>query len=159
MKAALLAFVALTLSSAIALACGGSLDTIHHDHRTTAKICIEPTWHGLLSGTAEGTARAFLASRHDHFGLSGDLAEIELSNERESLTARHVTFQQMLKGLPIEGAEVIVSIAKQDGRIMRTFNNIFPWSPPNSRAARIHFSFSSAVVKYVLILLTSILEK
>ena len=126
MKAALLAFVALTLSSAIALACGGPLDTIHRDHRTTAKICIEPTWHGLLSGTAEGTARAFLASRHDHFGLSGDLAEIELSNERESLTARHVTFQQMLKGLPIEGAEVIVTIAKQDGRVMRTFNNIYP---------------------------------
>ena len=126
MKAVLIALLALTLSAATALACGGPLDTVHDDHRSTAKICINPQWDGLSAATPEGTARGFLEKRFARFGLSSDLSEIEFAFGRESLTAHHFTFQQRLNGLPVVGGEVIVSVAKRDGRVMRVFNNFYP---------------------------------
>jgi len=80
----------------------------------------------LPGATPEGTARGFLEKRFDHFGLSVDRSEIELAFERESLTAHHFTFQQVLNGLPVVGGEITVSIAKRDGRVLRVFNNIYP---------------------------------
>jgi len=126
MKTALLVLLGLTLSSAVAFACGGPLDTFHDDHRSTAKICFEPYWDGAPAATGEATARSFLAKRFDHFGLSSELSEIEFVGQRESLLATHYTFQQRLNGLLVVGGEVIVSIAKKDGSVLRAFNNIYP---------------------------------
>jgi subtilisin-like proprotein convertase family protein len=126
MKTALLVLLGLTLSSAVAFACGGPLDIVHTDHRSTAKICIEPHWDGVASATDEATVQNFLAKRFDHFGLSSDRSEIVFVGERESLIAHHFTYQQQLNGLSVDGGEIIVSIAKKDGRVLRAFNNIYP---------------------------------
>lgn len=113
-----------TLASAANL--DGQLDTRHQDHRSTLKIAIEPQWHDFTGATPEGAARAFLADRAGDFGLPADLGNLVVTDVRESLIARHITFQQMLAGVPVEGAEVIVSIAKGDGHVLRAFNNSYP---------------------------------
>jgi subtilisin-like proprotein convertase family protein len=104
----------------------GQLDTRHQDHRSTLKLAIEPQWSAIGGTTPEGAARAFLAARADDFGLTPDLGNLVLTGERESLIARHFTFQQMLAGVPVDGAEVIVSVAKGDGHILRAYNNSYP---------------------------------
>ena len=126
MKSTLIVLLALTLYAAGALACGGPMDTVHLDHRTTAKICISPEWDGTPASTMEGTVQRFLEKRFDHFGLSSDRSEIVLVGEMESLIAHHFTYQEMINGLPVHGGELIVSIAKRDGQVLRTFNNIYP---------------------------------
>jgi subtilisin-like proprotein convertase family protein len=126
MKFTLFIVVALMLSAASALACGGPMDTVHQDHRGTAKICINPVWDGTPAATMEGTVQNFLATRHDHFGLSSELGEIVLVGQKESLIAHHFTYQEQINGLPVHGGEIVVSIAKRDGRVLRTFNNIYP---------------------------------
>ena len=126
MKSTVFVLLALTLYSAGALACGGPMDTVHDDHRGTAKLCFNPQWDGTPAVTMEGTVQSFLAKRYDHFGLSSDLSEIVLVGEKESLVAHHFTYQEQINGIPVHGGELIVTIAKRDGRILRTFNNIYP---------------------------------
>jgi subtilisin-like proprotein convertase family protein len=126
MKTTLLVLVALTLFSASAMACGGPMDTIHDDHRGTAKLCFYPQWDGTPAATMEGTVQSFLAKRYSHFGLSSELSEIVLVGEKESLVAHHFTYQERINGIPVHGGELIVSIAKRDGQVLRTFNNIYP---------------------------------
>ncbi len=106
----------------------GQLDTRHMDHRSTPKLTVEPQWPAIGGTTPEGAARAFLAAKAADFGLPADLANLVLTGERESLVARHFTFQQMLAGVPVDGAEVVVSVAKGDGRVMRAYNNSYPVS-------------------------------
>jgi len=118
--------VALGAAASAATVQGVPLDTRHQDHRQTLKIAIEPEWPAILGLTPEGSARAFLAARAADFGLPVDLANLQLVGERESLLARHFTFQQMLAGVPVDHAEVIVSVAKRDGRVLRAFNNSYP---------------------------------
>ncbi len=120
--------VALGVSANAAPSDDGQLDTRHVDHRSTLKVTIEPQWPAIVGTTPEGAARAFLEARAADFGLPADLANLALTDERESLTARHFTFQQMLAGLPVDRAEVIVSVAKGDGHILRAYNNTYPVS-------------------------------
>ncbi len=117
---------AILLLGLTAMATAGQLDTRHLDHRTTAKLLIQPEWDAIQGLSPEGTAHAFLETRGDAFGLPADLGNLVLAGERESLLARHFTFQQMLNGVPVDHAEVIVSVSKEDGRVIRSFNNSYP---------------------------------
>jgi len=114
------------LTAATALAGGFPDETHHTDHRTFAKIQFEPAWDSFQGGTPEGTARAYLENRAGRDGLPEDPSSFELVGSRESLLAHHVTFQQMIDGIPVQGGEIIVSVAKRDGRVLRTFNNRYP---------------------------------
>jgi subtilisin-like proprotein convertase family protein len=122
----LLTTLCLGLTAGIALAGAGSLDTQHLDHRTTAKLTIEPEWSAPAGLTPESTARAFLADQAARFELRADLGDLDLVRERESLLARHYRFQQRINGIPVQGGQVIVSIAKRDGRVLKMYNNYFP---------------------------------
>ena len=102
------------------------LDTRHDDHRSTFKLDFEPEWQAILGTSPEGTAQAFIEARGADLGLSSDPADLQLVGERESLLARHFTFQQLIHGIPVDGAQVIVSVAKRDGRVSRVFNNSYP---------------------------------
>ncbi|HOX24714.1 MAG TPA: proprotein convertase P-domain-containing protein [Candidatus Krumholzibacteria bacterium] len=130
------ALFALAAGAGAALAVDVPLDTRHQDHRTTFKIVVDPEWPAILGTTTEGTARAFLEARAADFGLPADLANLTLAGERESLLARHVRFQQMLGGIPVDKAEAIVSIAKRDGRVLRAFNNTYPVADEDAALAQ-----------------------
>jgi subtilisin-like proprotein convertase family protein len=118
--------VAFGVAASAAPSYDGQLDTRHQDHRSSLKIAIEPQWPAIGGTTPEGAARAFLEARAADFALPGDLANLVLTNERESLIARHFTFQQMLAGVPVDHAEIMVSVAKGDGHILRVFNDTYP---------------------------------
>jgi subtilisin-like proprotein convertase family protein len=124
----LVALVSLGVSASAAPGPDGQLDTRHEDHRSTLKIVIEPQWSSIVGTTHEGAARAFLTARAADFGLPADLSNLVLTDVQESLIAQHFTFQQMLAGVPVDRAEVMVSVAKGDGHILRAFNNSYPVS-------------------------------
>ncbi len=125
MKSALLVSLALLLPL-MAAASGASLDTYHQDHRTAPKLVVAPQFEAARGLTAESTARDFLQSRAVQFQLPADLGNLELVDVRESLLGKHVRFQQLLNGLPVRGGEVIVSVAKDGGRVLRAYNNTYP---------------------------------
>ena len=113
---------------AAALAADALPDTRHDDWRGTPRLQVEPAWSrpGDLAG--EALARAFLADRVASFRLAPDLADLELARVQESLLGTHYHFAQRLAGLAVEHGEVIVSIAKADGRVYQSYNNYYPLS-------------------------------
>ncbi len=126
MKLKVLVIGLLATGAFAASAASLATDTYHTDYRETAKVQFDPAWHAVAGATAQGTAEAFLQDQATRYALPSDLGNLMPSGERESLLARHVTFQQMLNGLPVEGAEFIVSVSKRDGHVMRIFNNTYP---------------------------------
>ncbi|MEZ4388922.1 MAG: proprotein convertase P-domain-containing protein [Candidatus Krumholzibacteriia bacterium] len=128
MKSALLVSLALLLPLAAA-ASGASLDTYHQDHRTSPKLVMAPEFEAARGLTPESTARDFLQSRAAQFQLPADLSNLELIEVRESLLGKHLRFQQVLNGLPVRGGQVIVSVAKDGGRVLRAYNNTYPVGP------------------------------
>ena len=55
------------------------------------------------------------------FGLPNSLNNLVQTRVQESLTATHTTYQQVLRGLPVDRAEIIVSIGK-NGQLLKIFN-------------------------------------
>lgn len=126
MRSALLVTLTLILTFAAA-AQAGSLDTYHTDHRSAPKLLVAPSWTAPASGLSpEGTARAFLADRAGVFGLSADLSGLELVETKQSLLGQHLRFRQVINGIPVETGEIVVSVDRKDGRIMKAYNNIYP---------------------------------
>ena len=118
---------ALLLSTSVAFAAQPVvLDTRHLDHRDTPKLQMTPAWNAPSGVTGEALARAFVTSRAESFGIAPDAEALRLSRIQESLLGTHYVFQQTIGGIDVEGAEVIVSVAKRDGRVYRAFNNYFP---------------------------------
>ncbi len=123
----LLAALALSVIAATAaLAAPGQLDTQHQDHRQTTKLTVLPDWPAPAGLTAGSTAREFLRDRAARFGLDPSLADLELVDVRESLLARHVHFQQRLNGLEVRGGEILVSVDRTDGRVLKAYSTYFP---------------------------------
>ena len=75
----------------------------------------------VFSKTAATSAQDVLRQNAARFGLPASLNNLELTKVQESLTGKHYTYQQMLRGLPVEGAEIIVSIGK-NGQLQKIFN-------------------------------------
>lgn len=99
----------------------------HNDYRHTVKMVLEPAQANSKSGLRdEALAREFLRQHAEQFGLPTNLANLQLAKTRQSLTATHYHFQQMLNGVPVLHGEAIVSIGKKDGRVIRSYNNTYP---------------------------------
>ena len=95
----------------------------HTDHRQTPRLMIKPEAITLETGAA---VRAYLASRHAAFGLPADLANLRLARTQTSLLGTHYHFAQFLNDIPVEHAEIVVSVSARDRKVMRIFNNTFP---------------------------------
>ncbi len=104
-------------------------DTRHDDGRGTPRAQFEPMWQGQGQGSGavgESLAREFLSVRAADYQIAPDLSNLRFTRAQESLLGEHYRFQQVLGGYDVEGAEIIVSIAKSDGRIYRVYNNTYP---------------------------------
>ena len=66
-----------------------------------------------------------MAAHSELFQFPARPDELRLKTTRQSLLGTHVTFQQIIDGIPLDGAEFIVSVAN-NGRILRVFNNTYP---------------------------------
>ena len=75
----------------------------------------------LFAGTSVASADAALRQNAAQFGLPASLNNLTLVKVRESLTGKHYHYQQMLRGLPVDRAEIIVSIGK-NGALLKIFN-------------------------------------
>lgn len=125
-------FIALALLGALllapALGRGASAlpDTRHEDWRGTPRLQCEPVWAAPAGLGGVELARAFLAERAAAYGLQPDQADLALVRVQESLLGTHYHFAQTLAELPVAHGEVIVSIAKADGRVYQAYNNYYP---------------------------------
>ena len=81
----------------------------------------------LFSGVKAGTAQEVLRNHAQRFGLPASLDNLVLIKTQESLLGKHYTYQQMLRGLPVDQAEIIVSIG-HDGQLLKIFNETKPVS-------------------------------
>ncbi|MGO4377902.1 pre-peptidase C-terminal domain-containing protein [Pseudoduganella sp. RAF19] len=75
----------------------------------------------FFSGTKAVSAEQVLHDNAERFGLPADLKNLVLTRVTESLTGKHYYYQQMLRGLPVDRAEIVVSIGK-DGSLQKIFN-------------------------------------
>ncbi len=88
-----------------------------------------PAWSGtqvvdnltFFSSTLARSPEQVLRNNASRFGLAASLDNLVQTKVQESLTATHYTYQQMLHGLPVDRAEIIVSIGKS-GQLLRVFN-------------------------------------
>ncbi|HSP55341.1 MAG TPA: M36 family metallopeptidase, partial [Dehalococcoidia bacterium] len=72
--------------------------------------------------TVVGRASAYLSRNAGAMGLRADLADLQVYDSRESLTADHIRYQQTLNGVPVFGATLTVNLPK-DGKAQATTLN------------------------------------
>ncbi|MDQ3232162.1 MAG: proprotein convertase P-domain-containing protein, partial [Pseudobdellovibrionaceae bacterium] len=101
--------------------------TYHRDQRQTVKYQIFPNMPvSLAANDPVSTAWSYLRAQSADFGLTPDLYGITLQKQQESLIGWHLRFSQTQNGVPIEGAEIIISVAKADNRIYTVYSTVQP---------------------------------
>lgn len=120
------AIVLTTLSMAVpAMAATGPTNQYHLDHRGTPKLVFTPEFVARGVTDPEAIAQRYVAAERELYKLPADADELRLESVRQSLLGTHVRYQQYLNGIPVEGAEFIVSVAK-DGSILKVYNTTYP---------------------------------
>ncbi len=146
------------LAMAVAVAVSGNVVATeqvryHRDHRDTAKLVLVSPEHGpaakqqKAAAVSEVTARSYLKNQAKRFGVPADLNGLTLSKTRESLTAVHYHYQQYVGDVPVLRGEVIVSLNKQNGAVMRAFNNFYPTSSLSKKNATAKLDQQQALSK------------
>lgn len=82
----------------------------------------------VYSNTLARSPEQVLRANAERFGLPAKLDNLVQTRVQESLTGTHYTYQQMLRGLPVDKAEIIVSIGK-NGQLQKIFNETRHISP------------------------------
>ncbi|MEN9867554.1 MAG: hypothetical protein RL748_3144, partial [Pseudomonadota bacterium] len=106
------------LASAIALSFSGS--SLAADGYTVENLTV-------FNATKAGSAQQVLGDNAARLGLNPALNNLVLKEVKESLLGKHYHYQQMLYGMPVEHAEVIVSIG-HNGQLIKIFNEHKPIS-------------------------------
>ncbi len=75
----------------------------------------------VFTNTKASSAQEVLRLNAAHFGLPANLENLTLTRVQESLTGKHYVYQQMLRGLPVDRSEIIVSLGKK-GELLKIFN-------------------------------------
>lgn len=75
----------------------------------------------VFSATKAASADSVLRDNAARFGLPANLNNLVLTSVQESLTGKHYHYQQMLRGLPVDRAEIVVSISR-NGDLQKIFN-------------------------------------
>ena len=75
----------------------------------------------FFSGYKSNNPQDVLRQHAASFGLPSDLSNLVLSRVQDSLTGKHYYYQQMLRGYPVDRAEIIISISKT-GEVQKIYN-------------------------------------
>ncbi len=108
-------------------------DTYHQDHRKTPKLQLNPVTPDARGLSDEALARVYLQDNAAMYGLVANADELKLLEAKQSLLGTHLRFQQQIDGVDVLDGQIVVSIAKHDGRIYRVSNNIYPAKPELQR--------------------------
>ena len=95
--------------------------TRHADFRQTPKLEFPDAAAGQTKSAEE-----FLQRQSARFQIPADLSNLELVGVRQSLVGSHARYRQRLNGLPVEGAEIVVSRRRSDGSVYQVYNNTYP---------------------------------
>lgn len=82
----------------------------------------------VYTNTRAGSPQDVLRQNAARFGLPHSLNNLVQTKVQESLTGKHYTYQQMLRGVPVDRAEIIVSIG-HDGKLLKIYNETKHISP------------------------------
>lgn len=99
--------------------------TLHKDNRSTTKLLV-PSLQATTGKTGKALADEFINTHRAEFSLSPDISPLELYSTRESLLGTHYRYRQMLNGIPVQGAEVVVSVRHKNDQVYQAFNNSYP---------------------------------
>ncbi|MCB1045125.1 MAG: PepSY domain-containing protein [Acidobacteria bacterium] len=77
-------------------------------------------------------ARNYLESHAKLYGLQPALENLELTQVKQSLLGNHYHFSQNHRGVPVYGAEIVVSV-RHDGRVYQVYNNTHPLTDANKQ--------------------------
>lgn len=131
---ALLATTIAMITSGTALA---EQTTFHQDsHRHTAKLILEPT----VANTGdmnESLARGYIEQQYRQFGLN-NVKNLKLVSSRKSLLGAHYRFAQYLAGVPVDKAEVVVTVGNDGHTITKVYNSAHQVSPLQARRGLIN---------------------
>lgn len=94
------------------------------DYRNSSKLDFKPRQMGETSLTGVALARMFLAQNIKPYGLESNFNDLRFTKVQPSLLAKHYYFQQYIGDIPVDKAEIIVSVSKQN-KIAKVFNNTF----------------------------------
>ena len=75
----------------------------------------------VFSDTKALSPEQVLRANAERYGLPRDLDNLKLIEVQDSLLGRHYRYQQMLLDLPVEGAQIVVSMGK-NGQLLQIFN-------------------------------------
>ena len=100
-----------TIASMVMLACAGLAQA---GEKTVDNLTV-------FTNTKAASAEAVLKVRAARYGLPANLNNLVLVEVKESLTGKHYYYQQMLRGLPVDRAQIVVSISK-NGDLQKIFN-------------------------------------
>ena len=82
-------------------------------------------------------AHAYINDQFSRFGIS-KAQNVRFTNKRESLLGTHYYFQQFLGKVPVDKAEIIVTIAKDGHTISQVFNSTFQTTAALERRAQLN---------------------
>ena len=97
----------------------------HEDYRGTPRLDFPDA-----SASKAKSAGEYLLAQSARFKLPADLSNLELVTVRQSLLGSHTRYRQVLNGLPVDGAEIVISQRKADGSIFQVYNNTYPVAAP-----------------------------
>ena len=100
-----------TIASMVMLACAGLAQA---GEKTVDNLTV-------FTNTKAASAEGVLKVRAARYGLPANLNNLVLVEVKESLTGKHYYYQQMLRGLPVDRAQIVVSISK-NGDLQKIFN-------------------------------------
>lgn len=81
----------------------------------------------VFTDTKAGSPQEVLRAHAEKFSLPASLNNLVLVRTQESLLGTHYHYQQMLRGLKVDRAEIVVSIGK-NGELLKIFNETKPVS-------------------------------
>lgn len=133
----LIALLAMSFSSAFA-----AERVVMHSDRPTPRIIFQPQSATKAGSDSAKTAENYVAANWERLGLQPQAANLVLGRTQKSLIGTHYHFQQRYQDLPVETAEVIVSVTHDNGQIYRVYNNTWP-EPTTKRARQIEFELNA----------------
>ena len=93
---------------------------------------------------AKETATQFLAQNGSLYGLSEGLANLKITQIKNSLLGTHYYFQQYLNGFKVQNAEIIVSVSSRTGRVFQVYNTTYPVEESTKRAPELPITWEDA---------------
>ena len=123
LRAALVASIIPVTVFAVAQPLSG---TRHADGRDAPKLVISPPSENGQRLSPRDTADAFLKAHSGEFNLAQDLSNLVMIRAVDSLIGTHFHYQQQIDGIPVENAEIIVSVNRNSGEVYQAYNNIYP---------------------------------